>query len=240
MVQRDISGMKLLALDTSTEYLSLALLLDGKVISRGLLAGQTHSQRILPLLRELLDEAGVELNDLDGIAFGAGPGSFTGLRIGCGVAQGLAFGADLPVLGVSTLLALAEDVPGADKVVACLDARMSEVYHAAYEKTATGCWEEVVAPGLYAPTDVPMIPGTGWTAAGSGWRAYGAALDQIYAEQVNNRLPDVFPQAAAIARLALPSFMVGRGRPASEAAPIYIRNKVAMTMREREARTASQ
>ena len=231
--------MKLLALDTSTEYLSLALLLDGKVISRGLLAGQTHSQRILPLLRELLNEAGVELNDLDGVAFGAGPGSFTGLRIGCGVAQGLAFGADLPVIGVSTLLALAEDVSDADKVVACLDARMGEVYYAAYEKTATG-WEEVVAPGLYAPTDVPMIPGTGWTAAGSGWRAYGAALDQIYAEHVNHRLPDVFPQAAAIARLAQPGFVAGLGRPASEAAPIYIRNKVAMTIREREARTASQ
>ena len=231
--------MKFLALDTSTEYLSLALLLDDKVISRGLLAGQTHSQRILPLLRELLDEAGVELNDLDGIAFGAGPGSFTGLRIGCGVAQGLAFGADLPVIGVSTLLALAEDVPDADKVVACLDARMGEVYHAAYEKTAAG-WQEVIAPGLYAPADVPAIPGTGWTAAGSGWRAYGAALDQIYAEQVNHQLPDVFPQAAAIARLALPGFVAGLGRPASEAAPIYIRNKVAMTIREREARAASQ
>ena len=89
--------MKILALDTSTEYLSLALWLDGQLHVRDLHAGQTHSQRILPLLRELLDEAGLELAQLDGIAFGAGPGSFTGLRIGCGVAQGLAFGASLPV-----------------------------------------------------------------------------------------------------------------------------------------------
>lgn len=231
--------MKLLALDTSTEYLSLALLLDGQLLSRELLAGQTHSQRILPLLRELLDEAQIELTALDGIAFGAGPGSFTGLRIGCGVAQGLAFGANLPVIGVSTLLALAEDVPDADKVVACLDARMGEVYHAAYEKTAAG-WQEVVAPGLYAPTDVPAIPGAGWTATGSGWQAYGAALEQVYGEQVSHRLPTVFPQAAAIARLALPGFMAGQGRPASEAAPIYIRNKVAMTIREREARVGAK
>lgn len=231
--------MKLLALDTSTEYLSLALLLDGQPISREVLAGQTHSQRILPLLRELLDEAQIELSELDGIAFGAGPGSFTGLRIGCGVAQGLAFGANLPVIGVSTLLALAEGVPDTDKVVACLDARMGEVYHAAYEKTATG-WREVLAAGLYAPADVPAIPGTGWTAAGSGWQVYDVTLDQVYGEQVSRRLPTVFPQAAAIARLALLGFVAGQGRPASEAAPIYIRNKVAMTIREREARAGGQ
>ena len=97
--------MQILAIDTSTEYLSLALWLDGRVFSRDINAGQTHSQQILPTLRELLDEAQVELNALDGIAFGAGPGSFTGLRIACGVAQGLAFGTGLPVIAVSTLQA---------------------------------------------------------------------------------------------------------------------------------------
>ncbi len=141
--------MKILALDTSTEYLSLALSVDDKVFVRELLAGQSHSQRILPLLRELLDEAGVELTDLDGIAFGAGPGSFTGLRIGCGVAQGLAFGANLPVVGVSTLLALAQ-ASGADHVIACLDARMGEVYHAVYVRESDG-WQTLNEPGLYKP-----------------------------------------------------------------------------------------
>ncbi|MPS49333.1 tRNA (adenosine(37)-N6)-threonylcarbamoyltransferase complex dimerization subunit type 1 TsaB [Methylobacillus sp.] len=230
--------MKLLALDTSTEYLSLALLLDGKLAERELLAGQSHSQRILPLLRELLDETGLSLRDLDGIAFGAGPGSFTGLRIACGVAQGLAFGAGLPVIGVSTLLALAEDAQGADRVIACLDARMGEVYHAAYEKTATG-WQEVIAAGLYAPDMVPDIEGDGWTGTGSGWKAYAQALEQRYGRQLAQCIPQAYPRAAAIARLALPGFAAAQGRPASEAAPIYIRNKVALTTREREARAAS-
>ena len=122
--------MRLLALDTSTEFLSLALCVDGKSYTRDIHAGQSHSQQILPVLRELLDEAGVTLHDLDGIVFGEGPGSFTGLRIGCGVAQGLAFGAGLPVVGISTLMALAEGAfqqAGADKIIACLDARMGEI-----------------------------------------------------------------------------------------------------------------
>ncbi len=230
--------MNILALDTSTEYLSLTLLLDGKLVERELLAGQTHSQRILPLLRELLDEAGIALHELDGIAFGAGPGSFTGLRIACGVAQGLAFGANLPVIGVSTLLALAEDAQGADKVIACLDARMGEVYHAVYEKTATG-WQEVLSPGLYAPDDVPAIEGQGWTGIGSGWKAYADSLDQRYGEQLLQRFPEAYPRATAIARLALPGFEVGEGRPAHEAAPIYIRNKVALTTSERAAKVGA-
>ncbi|MFJ5446122.1 tRNA (adenosine(37)-N6)-threonylcarbamoyltransferase complex dimerization subunit type 1 TsaB [Methylobacillus methanolivorans] len=230
--------MNILALDTSTEYLSLALMLDGKLLERELLAGQTHSQRILPLLRELLDEAGIALRELDGIAFGAGPGSFTGLRIACGVAQGLAFGANLPVIGVSTLLALAEDAQGADKVIACLDARMGEVYHAAYEKTATG-WQEVLAPGLYAPDGVPAIEGQGWTGIGSGWKAYVDSLDQRYGAQLLQRFPEAYPRAAAIARLTLPGFEAGEGRPAHEAAPIYIRNKVALTTSERAAKAGA-
>lgn len=230
--------MNILALDTSTEYLSLTLLLDGKLVERELLAGQTHSQRILPLLRELLDEAGIALHELDGIAFGAGPGSFTGLRIACGVAQGLAFGAKLPVIGVSTLLALAEDAQGADKVIACLDARMGEVYHAVYEKTATG-WQEVLSPGLYAPDDVPAIEGRGWTGIGSGWKAYADSLDQRYGEQLLQRFPEAYPRATAIARLALPGFEAGEGRPAHEVAPIYIRNKVALTTSERAAKVGA-
>ena len=129
--------MRILALDTSTEYLSLALSLDGKIYVRDLHAGQTHSQRILPLLREMLTEAGIDMRDLEGIAFGAGPGSFTGLRIACGVAQGLAFGANLPVVGVSTLLAIAQSTQ-AERVIACIDARMGEVYHAAYIHTSNG------------------------------------------------------------------------------------------------------
>jgi tRNA threonylcarbamoyladenosine biosynthesis protein TsaB len=230
--------MRILALDTSTEYLSLALSLDGQIYVRDLHAGQTHSQRILPLVRELLTEARVEMADLDGIAFGAGPGSFTGLRIGCGVAQGLAFGANLPVVGVSTLRALAQSEAikqgGAQKVIACLDARMGEVYHAAYEKDGEA-WQEVCAPGLYKPEAVPKLTGSGWTGAGSGWAAYADVLGACYHGQIATTLPNEYPHAQAIAELALPVFAAGQGKPAAEAAPIYIRNKVALKTSEREA-----
>jgi tRNA threonylcarbamoyladenosine biosynthesis protein TsaB len=225
--------MRILALDTSTEYLSLALLLDGRVFSEDVHAGQTHSQLILPMIGEMLKEAGVELRELDGIAFGAGPGSFTGLRIGCGVAQGLAFGAGLPVACIGTLLALAHG-SGSDKVIACLDARMGEVYHAAYIQRGDA-WQEASAPGVYKPDAVPVLAGGEWTGAGSGWAAYQDTLETLYDKQLSRILPDAHPRAASIAALALPVFAAGQGLPAAQAAPVYIRNKVAFTMRERAA-----
>lgn len=223
--------MKLLALDTSTEYLSLCLWQDGTMLSRDLLAGQKHSQLVLPMTGEMLAEAGLKLAQLDGIAFGAGPGSFTGLRIGCGVAQGLAFGADLPVVGVSTLLALARQAE-ADRVIACLDARMGEVYHAAYVRNGDG-WQTVHEAGLYKPQGVPGVAGANWVGIGSGWAAYGETLDACYAGQLSRRMPQAFPHARDIAALAAQEFAAGRAVPAAEAAPIYIRNKVALTMAER-------
>jgi tRNA threonylcarbamoyladenosine biosynthesis protein TsaB len=224
--------MRLIAFDTSTEYLSLALWLDGKVMARDQLAGQTHSSLILPQLREMLDEARLDLADFDGIAFGAGPGSFTGLRIGCGVAQGLAFGAGLPVLGVSTLMALAA-ASNQEKIIACLDARMGEVYHAAYVRQRGG-WATVHAPGLYAPQAVPIVEGEGWYGIGSGWKAHSDILANAYAGQVASIDAAAFPHAREMASLAAPLFAQSLGKPALEAAPVYIRNKVAFTMRERE------
>jgi tRNA threonylcarbamoyladenosine biosynthesis protein TsaB len=197
-------------------------------------AGQTHSQKILPTLRTLLDEAKIELTALDGIAFGAGPGSFTGLRIACGVAQGLAFGANLPVVAVSTLQALAQQ-SGAEKVIACLDARMGEIYHAAYEKQ-NGEWLEVSAPALFKPEDAPKVNGDDWVGVGTGWLVYPDVLQAVYGEQLREMpAPDhhSHPTATSIAELALPTFEAGLARPAQEAAPIYIRNKVALKMSER-------
>ena len=235
--------MRLLALDTSTEYLSLALLLEDKCYSRDMHAGQTHSQLILPLLRELLTEAGIELHDLDGIAFGAGPGSFTGLRIGCGVAQGLAFGANLTVVGVSTLLAMAQGAvmenAGTERVIACLDARMGEVYYAAYAKNGAG-WDEISPPGLYKPAAVPPLPADGWVGVGSGWAVYGDVLKTCFARQIDRTMPEAYPHASAIAALAKPMFEAGLGLPAAEAAPIYIRNKVALKTSERELVTSRE
>lgn len=229
--------MQILALDTSTEYLSLALWLDGRVFSRDIHAGQTHSQQILPTLRELLDEANIELKALDGIAFGAGPGSFTGLRIACGVAQGLAFGANLPVVAVSTLQALAQQ-SGAERVIACLDARMGEIYHAAYVKNGAD-WQEVSAPALFKPEEAPEVVGNDWVGVGTGWLAYAEALQANYYQQLKSMpAPDhgSHPTALAVAQIALPIFNAGQARPAHEAAPVYIRNKVALKMSERVTR----
>ncbi|OIQ83831.1 tRNA threonylcarbamoyladenosine biosynthesis protein TsaB [mine drainage metagenome] len=225
--------MKIIALDTSTEYLSLALWQDGSVAVRELLAGQKHSELVLPLIRELLDESGLQLVDLDGIAFGEGPGSFTGLRIGCGVAQGLAFGAGLPVVGVCTLEALAQRA-GAARVIACLDARMNEVYHAVYERDGDA-WRTVSPPGLYPPALVPAVEGSGWCGIGSGWDNFGAVLDGVYGLQVDGKIAGAFPLARHMAELAAPRFACGEGKPAHDAAPLYVRNKVAFTIREREA-----
>lgn len=223
--------MKLLALDTSTEYLSLSLWHDGETLSRDVLAGQKHSQLILPMLGEMLAEAGLTLPELDCIAFGEGPGSFTGLRIGCGVAQGLAFGAGLPVVGVSTLLALAQQAD-AERVITCLDARMGEVYHAVYARAGAD-WQTVHEPGLYRPQDVPLVEGDGWHGTGSGWAAYGEMLNERYAGQVSQYAEQAFPHARDIATLAARQFAQGKARPAAEVAPTYIRNKVALKMAER-------
>lgn len=224
--------MNLLAFDTSTEYLSLALMLGDKVATFDVLAGQSHSQLILPQIHAMLSEAGVQLKDLHGLAFGAGPGSFTGVRIAAGVAQGLGYGANLPVVGICTLQALAE-ATGADKVIACLDARMGEVYHAAYVKDASG-WKALSEPGLFKPDAVPALPGDGWVGAGSGWQAYSEQLSQAYQGQLQQVMPELLPRAAAVLRLAEPIFASGQARPAAEAMPIYIRNRVALKTAERE------
>jgi tRNA threonylcarbamoyladenosine biosynthesis protein TsaB len=199
--------VKLLALDTSTEFLSLALSLDGDLRVREMLAGQKHSSLILPLLRELLEEAGTSLQALNGIVFGQGPGSFTGLRIGCGVAQGLAFGANLPVVGVTTLLALAPQA-AQPKVIACLDARMGEVYFAAYECDGDA-WREIHAPSLYHPTQVPAVAGDGWCGIGSGWDSYEAILREKYVRQLREVILKKYPLAKDMLALATPLFKAG-------------------------------
>jgi len=225
-------NVNILAFDTSTEYLSLALMSGYEVFTFDINAGQTHSQILLPQIQALLNESGLGLKDLQGIAFGGGPGSFTGVRIAAGVAQGLGFGANLPVVSICTLLALAE-ASGAEKVISCLDARMGEVYHAAYERSA-GEWQTVIEPGLYKPEAAPAILGIGWTGAGSGWQTYTEQLSAVYAQQLQAVQPQLLPTASAILKLAQPIFASGDAKPASEAMPIYIRNRVALKTIERE------
>ena len=223
--------MKILALETSTQYCSVALWRDGDVDAREALAGQRHSELLLPMVEALLERHGLGLKELDGIAFGEGPGSFTGLRIGCGVTQGLAFGAGLPVVGVGTLLAMAEAAQ-AERAVCCLDARMGEIYHAAYARSGAG-WEAVHVPSLCAPADAPPLPAGSWTGCGSGFAIHEAALKRRYIGRLSAIMPEVFPHARDIARLAAREFEAGRTVPAERAVPVYIRDKVALRTDER-------
>ncbi len=223
--------MKVLALETSTEYCSVALWQDGVLTCKSESVGQKHSEMLMAMLDAVLKEAGVKLVQVDGIAFGAGPGSFTGVRIACGVTQGLALGAGLPVIGICTLLALAEG-SGKDKVIAALDARMAEVYFAVYEKR-DGVWQTVCAPCLCLPQATPAVQGTGWHGAGSGFAAHGTVLQQRYDGQLADIDAACVPQATAIAALAAPMFTAGLGLDAAQAMPLYLRDKVALKTSER-------
>ncbi len=216
--------MRFAAVETSTEWCSVALYRDGEIACVERRAANRHSEMALPMLRMLLKDS--ELQALDAVAFGAGPGAFTGLRIACGIAQGLAFARGLPVLGVSTLEALAEE-SGAPRVLACLDARMREVYYAALEKRA-GRWHEVL-PARCAAPDSLEIPEGEWLGCGSGFSIYGnLGLRRV--------LPEVHPSAIAIARLAAPRLAAGEGVDAALAAPVYVREKVAFTKAELDER----
>lgn len=224
--------MKILALETSTEYCSIALWQDGVLNEKSVLVGQKHSEIMMAMLDELLQQAGVKLTQLDGIAYGAGPGSFTGVRIACGVTQGLALGANLPVIGISTLQAVAQSA-GRDKVIVALDARMAEVYFAVYEKRGTA-WLEVCAPCLCLPQDAPAVAGKGWLGAGSGFAVHGDVLQQRFDGQLEEIYASCVPQAGAIAQLAAPLFADGLGMDAARAMPLYLRDKVALKTSERK------
>jgi tRNA threonylcarbamoyladenosine biosynthesis protein TsaB len=228
--------LNILALDTSGEWCSVALWLDGRLLSRAEHAGQRHSELLLPMIDALLRESALALTDLDGLAFGAGPGSFTGLRIACGVTQGLAFGAGLPVVPVGTLEALAE-ASAAPRVVTALDARMDEVYHAAYVRDDAG-WSEVHAPSLCAPAAAPPVEGAGWTGCGNGFSVQSGALRKCYAGQLREVRDDLQPHARDMVRIAANRLAQGGGLDPAQAAPLYVRDKVALSVAERAARQA--
>jgi tRNA threonylcarbamoyladenosine biosynthesis protein TsaB len=222
--------LKVLALETSTEHCSVALLHAGGEAVRHELAGQRHSELLLPMVEAVLAEAGLALADLDGIAFGAGPGSFTGLRIACGAVQGLALGAGLPVVPVGTLLAMAHGQEG-DRVLSCLDARMGEIYHAAYVRHGSE-WREFAAPSVCSAHLAPALDGSGWKGVGSGFKAYDAALRARYRGQLSETDATAFPHASAIAAFARPVLEAGQGLPPDRAVPLYVRDRVALKMHE--------
>lgn len=219
--------MKFAAFETATEWCSVALWLDGEIRALERRAPNAHAEFALPMLERLLREAKVAVRELQAVAFGAGPGAFTGLRIACGIAQGLALARGIPVLGVSTLEAIAEAC-GAPRVVACLDARMNEVYCAAFERSGER-WIERLAARCAPPDALALPQGADWVGAGGGFAVHGAmGLARVF--------PEIHPSAAAVARLAAPRLAAGEGVDPAQAQPDYVRDKVARTRAERLAR----
>jgi len=224
--------MKLLACETSSDRCSVALWADGACLSRAAPQPRDHSEIILPFVGELLAEAGLQLRQLDAIAFGAGPGGFTGLRLGCSVAQGLALAAGLPVIPVDSLAALAL-AAGDGPVYACVDARMNEVYCAAY-RVADGEAQRLLGPVTVAPALAPLPPaGHAWRGAGSGFGVWGGVLRERLGGLLDTVSPDAVPDAVHVARLAVRGHARGEARDPAAAAPAYVRDKVALTTVER-------
>ncbi|RJG06016.1 tRNA (adenosine(37)-N6)-threonylcarbamoyltransferase complex dimerization subunit type 1 TsaB [Noviherbaspirillum cavernae] len=226
----------ILAIETSTETASASLLHDDIIIAGETTGVHTHSQTILPMVQDLLKQAGMTLEQCDAIAFGSGPGSFTGVRTACGVAQGLAFGSDLPVVPVVTLLAMAQacrEECGADNILVILDARMGEVYWAQYRHEHG--WHTVLEPRLSAPSAVAAKGRV--VACGNGLAAYPGKFENLAAE--DGMQPHIMPHARQVARLARIAFENGNAVAARDAQPLYVRDKVAMTTVERLATRAA-
>lgn len=219
--------MKILALDAATEACSAALYEDGAVAERFEVPGRGHAERLLPMVDELLREAGVALADVDAIAFGRGPGGFTGLRIAAGIAQGLASGSQRPVLPVSNLAAVAaaaERTDGPRRVLACMDARMGQVYWAAFD-CARAAPAMMGIEHLSGPEDV-SLPGSGtWLGAGHGFAAHPGLAARLGASLAGVE-PSVLPHARDIARIAAVDFAAGRALPPARGVPVYLRDEV--------------
>jgi len=227
--------MKLFALDTATEACSVALWLDGEVVERFEVAGRDHTQRLPSMAHALLVDAGLGWSQLDGLVCGIGPGSFAGVRIGVAYTQGLALAHGQPVVGVSSLAMLAQTAlrePGAERALVAIDARMDEVYFAAYRRGPDGRAEAEGEALVCRPEAVPAQPPGAVRAAGTGWGRYPAALQAATGASLTGLDGDALPQAAAALQLALPEFLGGRAGDASALAPIYLRNRVALTLAE--------
>ena len=218
--------MKLLALETATEACSAAVWVDGAVLERYELAPRRHAALILPMSEAVLAEAGLTLSQLDAVAFGRGPGAFTGVRVAVGIAQSIAFAADLPVIPISTLAALALGAAretGRTRIAAALDARMGEVYWGCYG--ISGAAVEVLdEERVSAPAAVSAPPGE-WFGAGSGWAIYSAVLSGQLT--VGGWLSECYPRAGDVARLAADPRRRGDWVDAERALPVYLRNSVA-------------
>ncbi len=223
--------MKILAFDTATAACSAALNINGEIIQRLQIAPQQHAELLLPMIQDLLTEAGITLSELNAIAFGCGPGSFMGVRIATGVAQGLAFGADLPVIAVSSLQTLAQTTHQQTEeknILAAWDARMHAVYWGAYCLGTEGIMIPIQPDALSEPNEVFLPAERTWCATGNGWQIYQPYLSAIL-PHCQTVILDVFPQACALARIAEVYYQQGKILDPTQAEPTYLRDKVTFT-----------
>lgn len=221
--------MKLLAIDTSTDACSAALLHGDELTTRFQIAPRKHADLLLPMLDELLIDAGISLSQLDVLAMGCGPGAFTGLRIAAGVVQGLAYAADLPVARISTLTALAQRgwrEFGVDKVLCGLDARLQEVYWSACVLTEQGIMEPIDTERVCRPEEVPQPGGGTWLGLGSAWQNYQVPLSKRLSLYCHHWHGECYPEARDIATLGLHAYRDGLTVAADQVLPVYLRNNV--------------
>jgi tRNA threonylcarbamoyladenosine biosynthesis protein TsaB len=212
------------------------LSVDGRIMERSEIAPRRHAELILPMIESLLAEASLARAQLDGIAVGRGPGAFTGVRLAIAVAQGLALALDIPIVPVSSLAALAQDAPDAGAaILSVIDARMGEVYAGAFRRGEVGLVEAIGEESVGQASELVLPKSIQWCVVGSGWDAYREALAPrlpaapVFADGAR------FPQASAVARLAAPQFAAGLGVPPEQALPVYLRDKVALTLAEQRA-----
>ncbi|HET9483111.1 MAG TPA: tRNA (adenosine(37)-N6)-threonylcarbamoyltransferase complex dimerization subunit type 1 TsaB [Xanthomonadales bacterium] len=252
--------MHLLAIETATEACSVALVCGDSIVARHELAPRRHAELVLPMIDGVLAEAGLARGAIDAIAVGRGPGAFTGVRLAISVAQGLALGLDRPVVPISTLAALALEasvesttrdeastVGGAeaptappDLIIAALDARMGEVYAACFEADAEGLVTAITEEAVCEASRCVVPARDAYIGAGSGWAAYRTALESCLARPPRLVLPDLLPRATSIARLALRELALAHTVDAAHAQPVYLRDKVALTVAEQSALKAAR
>ncbi len=218
---------KILAIETSTDACSAALLVDDVILERYQLAPQQHTQLILPMVKSLLAEADLKLSQLDAIAFGCGPGSFTGVRIATSITQGLAFGANLPVIPVSSLQALAQrtyDELKTPKILAGFDARMNEVYWGVYElddDIMTAVSKDI----LIKPDAIEPPEGEGWVGVGDAWEKYEQILQSVLKLRFTDRITGKYPSAGAVAKIAVRDWLQQKVLAPDEVLPLYLRTE---------------
>jgi tRNA threonylcarbamoyladenosine biosynthesis protein TsaB len=225
--------MNILAFDTATEACSVALLHNGEVVDRTEFAPRRHAELVLPMAEELLAEAAITRTQLDAIAVGRGPGAFTGVRLAISVAQGIALALDVPVLPVSSLAALAMQAPrNGAAILAVIDARREEVYAGEFQFNDAGLVDPIDDECVLPASHLALRPVAAWNVIGTGWGSYGDAIRARLPSRPRWADGGRYPQAREVVRLAAPLFSAGKGVPPEQALPVYLRDKVALTLQE--------